>query len=495
MGDGGRTPQENDSIVTRYLESWGLREFYDEAEYYEWQQTSLSLQDLQSLQSLVEQRQGGDNEQADIQFYDLLAKPPLLSVLYSQRFDYFRQIGLLVSPRLSSEEHVLDFGCGVGILTCFFAQQHPGIQFMGVDRSGRSIEMAQAEAKKRRLSNVQFRVKEGMESSLGDIYDCILSTQALLQSEQEPGLPSQTWQTFAREDDRPRQEELERRTGLNRRFEALLHVLSDDGRMICFEKTWNLGRRIFFQRVLGGRKFFPVCDPAPCSYRELGETKVDGPLYEVSRTGMPGLQMWHEDPIHVEGDTLYYCGGAIAERMGRELAAGQSSETIRGQHRGMGAWTFQFGLWQDVLAWGLCVTNSGFRGLILGGAKEKSVIFRLEENIGHLTDFEFKEILQRSWGSLDDDPLNDSMPGYENHRSSAQDIYQGLPQKNVQQESTFADGQGKEMHIEIGTTKNFRYLYWANTFDQRQLVLMDVKGAEMLHKYYQESLETAQHST
>ena len=495
MGDGGRPPQSLDAIFTDYLKSWGLREFHDEAEYYEWQRTTLSLQDLQSLQSLVEQRQGGDNEQADIQFYDLLAKPPLLSVLYSQRFDYFRQIGLLVLPRLLSAEQVLDFGCGVGILTCFFAQQYPDIQFMGVDRSVRSIEIAQAEANKRRLANVQFRVREDFESSSGAVYDCILSTQALLQSERDPGLPSQNWQTFEREHDHSRQEALERRTGLNRRIEALLHVIAADGRLICFEKTWNLGRRIFFQRALGRRKLFPVCEPLPCSYQELGEAKVDGPLYEVSRAGIPGTPTWHEDPIHGDGDTLYYCVGVIAERMGRELSVSQFQKTISGQHATMGAWTFQFGLWQDVLAWGLCETNSGFRGLLLGGEIERTAIFRLRENIRHLTDGEFKGLLHRYWGNLDDVPSNDSMPGYENHHSSAQNIYRGLPQKNVQQESTFTDGQGKEMHIEVGATKTFRYLYWANTFDQRQLVLMDESGAEILAEYYQESLETAQHST
>jgi hypothetical protein len=65
----------------------------------------------------------------------------------------------------------------------------------------------------------------------------------------------------------------------------------------------------------------------------------------------------------------------------------------------------------------------------------------------------------------------------------------------VQQESTIADGQGKEMHIEIGTTHTFQYLYWANTFDQRQLLLMDEKGAQILSQYYQESLEEAHRSS
>ena len=111
----------------------------------------LSQQDLQNLHALVEQLQGGENEEADFQFYDFLAQPHILSVIYSQRFDYFFKIGSHVTPRLSSAEHVLDFGCGVGILTCLFAQQHPKIQFVGIDRSPRSINMARVEAKKRQL--------------------------------------------------------------------------------------------------------------------------------------------------------------------------------------------------------------------------------------------------------------------------------------------------------------------------------------------------------
>ena len=190
MEDGGRTPQESDETLIRYLQSWGLREFHDEASYYEWQRATLSQEDLQALQLLVQQRQGGENKEADIQFYDLLANPPFLSVLYSQRFDYYLKIGSLISTRLVSAEHVLDFGCGVGILTCFFAQQHPETQFVGIDRSIRSIEIARCEAEKRHISNVQFRVSQDLGASIPALYDCIISTQALLQSEREPGLPS-----------------------------------------------------------------------------------------------------------------------------------------------------------------------------------------------------------------------------------------------------------------------------------------------------------------
>jgi SAM-dependent methyltransferase len=492
MEDGGKTRQALDEVLIRYLQSWGLREFHDEASYYDWQRTTVSSQDLQALQSWVEQRQGGENEEADIQFYNLLAKPSLLSALYSQRFDYFLKIGALLSPRVSSAEHVLDFGCGVGILTCFFAQQHPAVQFVGIDRSTRSIEIAQSEAKKRRLPNVQFRVIRDSNLSADCLYDCILSTQALLQSEREPGLPSVHWHTFEREKDPARQEELEDRTGLKRRLDALLQVLSPAGRLICFEKTWNLGRRIFFQRAMSGRGLAPVCNPVPCSYHELGEWRIDGPLYEVTPDVVPGLGAWNEVPYQGEGETLYRCVGAVAERMGKELGSSQDQETVRGQHATYGPWAFRFGVWGEALAWGLCETGSGLRGLVLASKAEKPIIVQLIEKVGNLRESEFEGFIHNSWDHGHDVAQNDFTPGYENHASSAQGIYEALPQKIIQQKATLSDGQGKEMHIEVGTTNTLCYLYWANTFDQRQLVLIDEAGAEMLREYYQESLEAAQ---
>lgn len=495
MEDGGTTRQDVDATLTGFLQSWGLQEFHDEGAYYQWQRASFSSQDLELLESLVEQRQGGENEPADIQFYDLLATPSFLPVLYSQRFDYFRQLGLLLSSRLSSAQHVLDFGCGVGILTCFFAQQHPDISFVGIDRSSRSIAMAQAEAQKRHIPNVRFIVSQDWDFQAGDLYDFILSTQALFQSEREPGLPSRNWQTFERENDLSRQEELESRTGLNSRLELLLKVLSPDGRLICFEKTWNLGRRIFFQRALSERELFLTCDPVPCSYHELGEPRVDGPLYEVSRLRVLAPHAWNEAPYHEEGESFFRCVGTRAERMVRELDAGQQGETVRGQHATYGSWCFRCGLWEKTLAWGFIETASGFRGLLLAAEVEKILIFQVLEKIKLLADIEFDEFLCNGWGHHDDVTQNASCPGYENHVSSAQGIYELLPHKIIQQEETFAEGQGREMHIEVGTTNTFRYLYWANTLDQRQLLLIDESGAEMLQQYYQESLEAARGSS
>ncbi|MDH5428255.1 MAG: hypothetical protein OEY57_08800, partial [Nitrospirota bacterium] len=136
--------------------------------------------------------------------------------------------------------------------------------------------------------------------------------------------------------------------------------------------------------------------------------------------------------------------------------------------------------------------DSGFSGLVLASHGERLIIVQLLENVRNLQESEFEEFLNNGWGQYVQDSPHDFMPGYENHVPSTQGMYEALPQKIIQQEATFSDGHGKEMHIEVGVTKTLHYLYWANTYDQRQLVLMDATGKEMLHEYYQESLESAQ---
>ena len=153
------------------------------------------------------------------------------------------------------------------------------------------------------------------------------------------------------------------------------------------------------------------------------------------------------------------------------------------------------GVWENALSWAICETSAGFYGLLLASEKEKHLIFQLWENIRFYSNREFGEFLHNGWGHLVGKLEQNSIPGYENHLPAAEDIYKSLPRKIIQRESTFVEGKGREMHFEVGITNTFRYFYWANTFDQRQLVLIDESGAEMLHEYYRESLETAQISS
>jgi SAM-dependent methyltransferase len=492
MGYDGEESLGCNADLIRYLHSWGLREFRDEASYYEWQRSTLSEEELRGLQRLVEHRHGGEHVDCDIEFYDVLARPDLVPVLYSQRFNYFLTIGSSVCGRIPPADRVLDFGCGVGILTSFFAQQHPGIEFVGIDRSSRSIEVACLEAEKRQLTNIRFEVSEVPPHSISGTYDLILSTQALFQAEREPGLPSRSWRSFQREGDLQRQEQLEIRTGLQSRLDTLISALRPRGRMILFEKTWNLGRRIFFQRALEARGLLPVSDPAPCRYWSLDEEVIDGPVYEVARLLKEDLSVWNEEPYREPGETLYRCKGLPAGRMGRELAVDRVLETVSGIHSSMGSWIFRFGLWNQVLAWGFYENSSGFQGLVVGGEEDKDLLFQLIETVKQIQESDFEQLVRDCWDHVAHTDVDRSVPCYENHHPSAQNIFEALPSKHIQQESTFQDAGGREMHVELGTTNGLTYLYWANTFDQRQIVLMDEERAHVLKAYYRECLDHAQ---
>jgi SAM-dependent methyltransferase len=483
-------PSGDTENLIRYLESWGLQEFRNEGSYYEWQRSILSDGQLQDLHRLLSHRHGGEHVASDMEFYDVLARPDLVPVFYAQRFHYFVTIGSSVWSRIPPADRVLDFGCGVGILTLFYAHQFPGIEFVGIDRSAQSIAMARREAEKRQLTNVRFEDAQVPHHSIPGVYDLILSTQALFQSEREPGFPSQSWSTFRRACDFQRQEQLEIRTGLQERLDALLSVLHPEGRMILFEKTWNLGRRILFQRSLAGRGLHPVSSPIFCRYRSLDEECIDGPLYEVARgSSKEDSFAWNEEPYRESGDTLYRCRGLPAVRMNRELARDHLLATVSGIHSTLGTWKFCFGFWHRTLIWGFYENSAGFQGLVLGGANDKALLLHLVDTVKKIQESDVERLIQDFWGHIPHADVDSSVPCYESHHSSAQDIFETLPSRQIQQESTFQGEEGRELHVELGTTNHLTYLYWANTFDQRQLVLMDEERAHVLRAYYRESLE------
>jgi hypothetical protein len=53
-------------------------------------------------------------------------------------------------------------------------------------------------------------------------------------------------------------------------------------------------------------------------------------------------------------------------------------------------------------------------------------------------------------------------------------------------ETTRQESDGRQMHVELGTAESFAYLYVANTFDQRQLVIVEPARSAMVESYYQE---------
>ena len=79
-------------------------------------------------------------------------------------------------------------------------------------------------------------------------------------------------------------------------------------------------------------------------------------------------------------------------------------------------------------------------------------------------------------------------PLYENHWPSAQPVWESLADRLVRQEETRREPDGRQLHVELGSAEGCAYLYCANTFDQRQLILVEESRRGMLDSYFREIL-------
>jgi len=383
-----------------HLAHWGLRWFSSDADYFAWQRAMLSVADLNQLATMVDRKRGGAR-QDEIAFYDLTAAPGILPVLYSQRYEYFIDIGCRVLPRIGAATTVLDFGCGVGILTTFYARQCPERQFVGIDRSPGSIAVAQTKARELGLTNVRFECRDVEADALHGSYDLIIATHALVQAEQDPGIPSRDWTTFERAHDERQQAAFEQRTGIGVRLDRLGAVLHSGGRMMIFEKTRQLARRVPFQRALARRGLQLIENPEPVRYRLVEEVVDDGPFYVVQKGSALPLA-WNESPEPDEG-------------------------------------------------------------------------------------LPFNRAMPRSAPRDMQDP---DIPLYENHWPSAQQAWESFGDRLVQQEENRQEADGRQLHVELGSAEGLAYLYCANTFDQRQLILVEAARKALLDSYYREILSS-----
>ena len=285
--------------LDEYLGWWGLKRFTSDADYFAWQRQQLSPAELNQLNAHVERKcRGGRRD--EIAFYDLAVQSKILPVLHSQRYEYYREIGSRVASRMGTAKAILDFGCGVGILTTFYARRFPDKQFVGVDRSPASIAVAGQKAEAQGCSNVRFECLDVETEPLPGSYDLLIATHALVQAEEDPGVPSQSWQTFQRARDADQQVMFEQRTGIGVRLDRLRASLNQNGRMIVFEKTRQLARRVPFQRALEGRGMQLIEAPEPIRYQLVEEVADDGPFY-VLRKGGRALVSWDESPEPDDG--------------------------------------------------------------------------------------------------------------------------------------------------------------------------------------------------
>ena len=490
-----------DALV-RHLDWWGLRRFDRDEAYFQWQRAALSGTDLQILHRLVELKRASQAEPAaDVAFYDQAAAPRILPVLYSQRYDYYLAVGPRVAERIipcsSGATSVLDFGCGVGILTTFYAQQHPEISFVGLDRSAVSIAVAQAQADRLGLKNVRFAALDVEHEAINGLYDLLISTHALVQSEQEPGLPSQSWRTLERTQAPIAQAAFEGRTGLGARLDRLCAALSPRGRALVFEKTRQLARRIPFQRALAARGLTPLEDPIPLRYLLVEEVAEDGPLYVLGRTTRESLQgrlvVWNEAPEEVEGQDLYRCRGEAAATVWERLPMRVPAWEARWEDPEVGEVGAEGGRCLGLFEYLYVTVKRRGRGILVRPWHENSGFesgFRRAVAASRGQPGRFAGLIDETWpaAAAPDDPLQ--TPLYENHTLAAIQVWSALQNHTILKETTFDEPGGMQRHLEMGKAGGMTYLYWATTFDQRQVVIVEPSRASLLDQYYQELLNS-----
>ena len=391
----------NDSLLQSlhsHLAWWGLRQFASDETYFQWQRETLSPAEITLLHQRVEQKRSGSSVD-EVSFYDAAAHPNILPGLYSQRYHYYLTIGPRVADRIGGAGSILDMACGVGILTTFYAKQHPDKTFVGIDRSPVSIARAQEQGKAMGLTNVHFECLDLDHTPLTHSADLLLATHALVQVERDPGIPSRNWNTFERARDGRQQADFERRTGIDTGLDRMHTLLSAQGRMIVFEKTRQLARRVPLQRALAARNLGLIEQPELIRYRLVEEVADDGPFYVLGKGASRQLP-WDESPESDEGRPF-------------------------------------------------------------------------------------------DRATVNTDLTDPDAPLYENHWPSAQLAWEQLHDTRLIKEITRQEPDGRQLHLELGQAEEGIYLYCANTFDQRQLVIVEPARAAMLESYYQEIASSA----
>lgn len=389
--------QTQQNALAEHLAWWGLRRFDSDPAYFQWQREIIPAGDLVRLTELAQQKSIQGDVTSEVAFYDFSVRPGVLPALYSQHYDYYTAVGPIVADRIGAARVVLDFGCGPGILTTFYARQCPHVDFLGLDRSAASVSAAQERAKALGLKNVRFERGDIEGTTPIGSYDVIIATHALLQAEHDPGVPSADWRSFERSRDARLQDEFERRTGLGPRLDHLAAALAPEGRWLVFEKTRPLARRVPFQRALAARGCVLLEPPMPIGYTLVEEVADDGPFYVLGQAsvGRTSSYEWDESP---------------------ELDRRPKVDILE-----------------------LC-----------------NLTTRANE------------------------------PLYENHDASAQIVWAQLSGRQIVHETTRDGPDGKQLHVETGQAQGLYYLFCANTFDQRQLVLVRPEQAGMLDEYYGE---------
>jgi 2-polyprenyl-3-methyl-5-hydroxy-6-metoxy-1,4-benzoquinol methylase len=121
---------------------------------------------------------GGVPYSAYKRFHAVMAEDSGQSVV-SSLFDHVLPLVPGLMDDLERGIDVLDLGCGSGRALVRMAKAYPNSRFTGYDFSAEAIAIANAEAQRQHLSNIQFQVQDAAQINEGDRYDLITTFDAI----------------------------------------------------------------------------------------------------------------------------------------------------------------------------------------------------------------------------------------------------------------------------------------------------------------------------
>ena len=267
-----------------------------------------------------------------------------------------------------------------------------------------------------------------------------------------------------------------------------MKVLEASGRFILFEKAVHPGRRVLFQRALEARECVPIAEPQLLTYSELGEPVEDGPLYVVRRGPVSLGAEFREDVRQDSQQGIYRCQGARAEFVYARLPKCDVRSEVVKMNLVEQDGRCETGQTCGGLGYVRLMLHGTFSGLLLGAMEWQPLMVELVRHALRQGRESIETRLTRIWSEPESGPLEDS-PLYENHTLTAEEVWRQLPDRVILRQQTDEAADGRERHIEYGRCDgNFHYLYWANTFDQRQIVIMDRERSALLETYYSEAI-------
>ena len=166
--------------VLEYLQTLGLRPAKNIDNFWRDLNRKYSKSIICELENTVESRADGNPGTG---LYELKNKSLPLSLdfstwsadLYRRFFDW------LLAANITMPTRVLDIGCDNGIVTCFLAKYYPDSEFLGIDLSENSIQVARELAIKLGLKNVTFQRMNAFEvhNAYSNYFDMVISVRSL----------------------------------------------------------------------------------------------------------------------------------------------------------------------------------------------------------------------------------------------------------------------------------------------------------------------------